>query len=51
MRLAWLVLAACVALGACVPYPYYYGGYGYRHYGYHPYSYAPSYTYGYVAPY
>ena len=45
MRLAWLAIAACIALGGCVPYPYY-GGYGYGGYGYRPYGY----RYGYTAP-
>ena len=55
MRVHWLVLAACLGLGACVPPPPYYGGYGYgyRHtYGGYPYGYAaPGYSYGYVPAY
>jgi hypothetical protein len=59
MRLHWLAIAACIALGACVPYPYYDGGYygdygnGYgRPYRYSPYRYAPppAYPYAYPAP-
>ena len=57
MRLHWLAIAACVLLGACVPYGYY-GGYAYRYpypypyaygtYGYPAYSYG---SYGYAPPY